>query len=66
MFKSAFYSFIFGMLSASALPLGALVAKQWKPKQKIGAFMMAFGAGAVLAVITIDLVSNALKRENFF
>lgn len=64
--KFAIEAFLFGMVSAAALPLGALIAGIWTPRQKITAFMMAFGAGAILAVIALDLMANVLTRGDFY
>ena len=67
MFDSlAVQAFGFGILSASSLPLGALVALLWIPKQRTVAVMMAFGGGALLAALTIDLVGDALEKGEFY
>ena len=62
----AFRAFVFGIISAVSLPMGALTSKFWKPKDKIEAFLIAFGGGALLAALTIDLVGDALERGNFY
>lgn len=62
----AFRAFVFGIISAVSLPLGALTSKFWKPKDRIEAFLIAFGGGALLAALTIDLVGDALERGNFY
>src|SRR4030042_332129 len=59
-------AFLFGIISAVSLPLGALLALKWTPKPKVLASMMAIGAGALLAALTIDLVSVSLERGHFF
>ncbi len=59
-------AFIFGLVSAASLPLGALVAYVWSPGNRVIAAMMAFGSGALLAALTIDLVAEALERGDFF
>lgn len=64
--KFALEAFLFGMVSASALPIGALIASIWVPRQKVTAFMMAFGAGAILAVISLDLMANVVTRGDFY
>ncbi|MBN1384209.1 MAG: cyclic nucleotide-binding domain-containing protein [Elusimicrobia bacterium] len=64
--KFAIEAFLFGMVSAAALPLGALISGIWTPKQKITAFMMAFGAGAIIAVIALDLMANVVTRGDFY
>ena len=64
--RFAMEAFLFGIVSAAALPLGAIIASIWRPKQKITAFMMAFGAGAILAVISLDLMANVVTRGDFY
>lgn len=59
-------AFIFGLISAASLPLGAIVARFWSPGNRVIAAMMAFGGGALLAALTIDLVGEALERGDFF
>nr|MBC8359195.1 cyclic nucleotide-binding domain-containing protein [Candidatus Aminicenantes bacterium] len=62
----AFRALIFGLISAVALPLGALTSRFWKPKDRIVAFLLAFGGGALLAALTIDLVGDALEKGDFY
>jgi zinc transporter ZupT len=59
-------AFLFGIISAVALPLGALIAFKWTPKPKILASMMAIGAGALLAALTIDLVAVSFEKGHFY
>ncbi len=61
----AMQAFIFGLISAASLPLGALAAFIWSPGNRIIASLMAFGSGALLAALTIDLVGEALERGDF-
>ena len=56
----------FGLISAVSLPLGAIVARFWIPQDKVLAALMAFGAGALLSALTIDLVGGALESGEFF
>jgi zinc transporter ZupT len=58
-----FDAFLFGIISAVSLPLGALLALKWTPKPKVLASMMAIGAGALLAALTIDLVATSLVKH---
>ena len=44
-------AFLFGIISAVSLPLGALLALKWSPKPRVLASMMAIGAGALLAAL---------------
>ncbi|MCU0460711.1 MAG: cyclic nucleotide-binding domain-containing protein [Bacteroidales bacterium] len=59
-------AFLFGIISAVALPLGAILAFNWTPKPKVLASMMAIGAGALLAALTIDLVAVSVGRGHFY
>lgn len=59
-------AFLFGLISAAALPLGALLAFKWTPKPKVLASMMAVGAGALLAALTIDLVAESMEHGKFY
>lgn len=59
-------AFLFGLISAVSLPLGALLALKWTPKPKVLASMMAIGAGALLAALTIDLVAVSVEKGHFY
>ena len=58
-------AFVFGVVSAASLPLGALAALVWTPRPRVTAALMAFGGGALLAALTLDLVGEALQRGAF-
>ncbi|ANT64494.1 cyclic nucleotide-binding domain-containing protein [Prosthecochloris sp. CIB 2401] len=60
-----FYAFIIGIASALSLPLGTITIFFWRPPNRILAFLMAFGAGALLAALTLDLVVPALEHGNY-
>jgi zinc transporter ZupT len=57
---------LFGLISAISLPIGVLIAFAWTPKPKVVASFMAIGAGALLAALTIDLVSTSLEKGHFY
>ena len=57
---------IFGLISAVSLPLGAIAARLWVPSDRAIAALMAFGAGALLSALTIDLVAGALEEGEFY
>lgn len=61
-----FDAFLFGIISAISLPLGVLIAFVWTPKPKVVASLMAIGAGALLAALTIDLVAVSVERGHFY
>ena len=46
-----------GVLSAISLPLGSVLGLIWKPPSRITAALTAFGAGALVAALTIELVA---------
>ena len=51
-------AFLWGAVSAVSLPLGAVIGLAWKPKQKINSAFMAYGAGALLFALTIELFAH--------
>ncbi len=59
------FAFLVGMLSALSLPLGALTIKFWTPGEKEIAWLMAFGAGALLSAVTIDLFAPSIHNGHF-
>jgi zinc transporter ZupT len=61
-----FDAFLFGIISAISLPLGALLALKWNPRPKVLASLMAIGAGALLAALTIDLVAVSVDKGHFY
>jgi CRP-like cAMP-binding protein len=58
-------AFWFGILSAVSLPLGTITASLWRPGDRMISFLMAFGGGALLSALTIDLVAEALRQDEF-
>lgn len=63
MFQSIWVNaLIIGMVSACSMPLGSLTALVWTPKNRALAFLMAFGGGALLAALVIDLVGSATEK----
>ncbi|MFO8237289.1 MAG: hypothetical protein R6U00_03350 [Prochlorococcaceae cyanobacterium] len=51
-----------GLISASSMPLGAITSLLWIPRNRTTALLMAFGAGALLAALVIDLVGGAREK----
>ncbi len=47
-----------GILSAVSLPLGAVIGLLWPPRRLMGAAFTAFGAGALLFALTIELFAR--------
>jgi len=54
-------AFLFGGLSALSLPLGAAVGIWLNPSLRVTAAVMAFGAGALLCALALELVVPALE-----
>jgi len=59
-------AFLMGLISACSLPLGTLTSAFWRPTDRVIAFLMAFGGGALLAALTIDLAGPALAKGHFY
>jgi len=56
---------MFGLLSAATLPIGAGIGVVWRPPDRIIAVLLAFGGGALLAALTIDLVAPGVAHGHF-
>ena len=61
-----FLAFSMGIVSACSLPLGTLTTLLWRPDDRSVGILMAFGGGALLAALTIDLVGSALAKGEFY
>jgi CRP-like cAMP-binding protein len=59
-------AFVMGLISASSLPMGAITALFWRPSDRMTAILMAFGGGALLAALTIDLVASSVEEGHFY
>lgn len=65
-FESAvFLALLYGLISAATLPLGAIIGVLWRPQDRVLAFLLAFGGGALLAALTIDLIAPAVELGHF-
>jgi zinc transporter ZupT len=56
---------VVGLISGASLPLGAMTSLFWTPGRRVLAFLMAFGGGALLAALTIDLVASSVAKGHF-
>lgn len=61
----ALQALLFGLLCTLSLPLGAALAIVWTPHQRLVAAMLAFGGGALLAALALDLAAESLHRGDF-
>lgn len=64
--ERSIFAFWYGILSAVSLPLGALLGLWLRPSAKWTSSLMAFGAGALLAALTLELVAGGLKLAGFW
>jgi CRP-like cAMP-binding protein len=64
-FHRAGTAFWYGALSAASLPLGALIGLWLRPGNKWTSSLMSFGAGALLAALTLELVAKSLHKAGF-
>jgi CRP-like cAMP-binding protein len=58
-------AFLLGVLSALPLGIGAFTAFLWKPTNFVLGLLTAFGAGALLSAVTIDIVAEAVELGEF-
>lgn len=58
-------AFLLGIVTAVSLPIGAALGIWCKPSQRVMAAIMSFGAGSLLAALTLELVEPALKKSGF-
>lgn len=58
-------AFFYGALAAISLPLGAAIGIWLRPSVRLTAAVMAFGAGALLAAMSFELVLPALEKGEF-
>lgn len=59
----AVYALVFGIVSGTSLPIGASLGIYFSPvNNKTCALMMAFGAGALLFAVTVELYGHALRE----
>ena len=66
LFESAVLTALFyGLISAVTLPLGAAIGLVWHPSDRIMAILLAFGGGALLAALTIDLIAPGVEHGHF-
>ena len=58
-------AFLLGVVSASSLALGSLTARLWKPTNFVLGLLTAFGAGALLSAVTIDIIAPSVEHDEF-
>lgn len=60
----AIIAFMWGGISAVSLPLGSVIGLWSNPQRKITSALMAFGGGALLFALTIELFAHSLHRSD--
>lgn len=59
----ALFAFVFAVVSGMSLPIGAMLGIHFSPvSDKTCALMMAFGAGALLFAVTVELYGHSLHE----
>ena len=51
------WAIVLGALSAASLPLGSALGLVWRPNNKTTGFLTAFGGGALIAALSVELVA---------
>ncbi|MCD6068647.1 MAG: MlotiK1 channel [Bacteroidetes bacterium] len=60
--KYAMWAFGLGAISAISLPLGSLAGILFKPKASVTAAFTAFGAGALMAALSVELIAPTVME----
>lgn len=60
--KYAMWAFVIGALVTISLPLGAMAGLAFKPGPKITAAFTAFGGGALLAALSVELIAPTVEE----
>ncbi|MFA6400069.1 MAG: cyclic nucleotide-binding domain-containing protein [Salinivirgaceae bacterium] len=61
-YKFAFWAFLLGGISAVSLVLGSMLGLIWQPKPVLIAAFTAFGAGALLAALSVELIAPTVME----
>ena len=64
--EAAIAAFFAGSISAVSLPIGAALGLTLRPGQRLTAALMAFGAGALLFALTIEIVAHSFHQAGFW
>lgn len=54
-----------GGASAAALPVGAASGLAWRPGARVTSSLLAFGAGALLFALSVEIVADSLAQAGF-
>lgn len=54
-----------GLISAISLPIGSVIGLATRPNAKVTSALMAFGGGALLFALTIEIVAHSFEQVGF-
>lgn len=57
-------AFTWGLLAASSLLIGALIASYWRMPRRVLGLIMAFGVGVLISAVSFELVEEAFQSTN--
>ncbi len=60
--KYAIWAFVIGAFVTISLPLGAIAGLTFKPGPKLTAIFTAFGAGALMAALSVELIAPTVEE----
>jgi len=60
----ALWALIIGILSTASLPLGSILGMTFRPRATIVGALAAFGGGALLAALSVELVAPTMMNAN--
>jgi zinc transporter, ZIP family len=60
--KYALWAFLIGALVTISLPMGAIAGIAFKPSVRVTASLTAFGAGALLAALSVELIAPTVEE----
>ncbi len=60
------FALFIGFISAVSLPLGSIIGLSARPNAKITSAFMAFGGGALLFALTIEIVAHSFSKVCFW
>jgi CRP-like cAMP-binding protein len=65
MLTTALIALAAGVASAVALPLGAALGLAFRPSARVTSALMAFGAGALLFALSVEIVAQSMEHAGF-
>lgn len=63
--STAWFAFLIAAAGAAALPIGAVIGLQLKPGPRLTSALLAFGSGALIFALAVEIVARAIERGSF-